>query len=808
MNLLRPPHQLTATVLGAGTMGAQIAAHLANVGIRTFLLDIPPRDVAADAPPRQRNALALGAIAAMAKAKPAPFMSSAAAQRIVAGNLEDDLERAAAASDLVIEAVVERLDVKQPLFKRLAAAAPPHAVLATNTSGLPIASIAEALPADAQRRVVGLHFFNPPRYMRLLEIVPSRYTDVEVRNETATFGERVLGKGVVLCRDTPNFIGNRIGIAEMLLTFDATFAGGYTVEEVDLLNGPLMGRPKTGSFRLGDLVGIDVAAHVIRNLKTSLAQAGESDPLADIMAVHPTIEKMIERKMLGDKTRGGFYKKATAPDGSRTILSLDLGTLEYRDRIEPTFAELAKVAKIADTGERAAAALRVDGRAGDFLRRVYLPLFNYASALVGEICDTPKQIDDAMCWGYGWKLGPFALWDAVGLAWGVDQLRAAGHEPSPQVLALIEAQGEKARWYDGGLEAPQVWVPADKTYRALDRSPDVIELAARRAAGNELHTTETAGLLDLGDGIACLEFRSKANTIDGGVLQMFAEVFEVLEKRTGFRGLVVGNQGGNFSLGANAQQILAAAEQGDWKAIEATVKQFQDAMMGLRHGPLPVVAAPHAMTLGGGAECVLQSAAVVAHAELYMGLVEAGIGLVPAGGGLKEMVRRASAWAAQVPDGDPYPWLRRAFESCSTGKVSTSAHEAQSLGFLRTSDSIVFQRDHLLARAKQRAIGMAEAGWVAPDPNEPIRVVGAPHGASFFMGAWAFHQAGFASEHDKLVAEKIAHVLSGGMAFAPSTTTAQHLLDLEREAFVSLCGQEKTRARIAHTLKTGKPLRN
>ncbi len=633
VNLLRPPHELVATVLGAGTMGSQIAAHLANAGLRVFLLDIVPKDIPADAPPKARNAVAAGAIRAMLKNKRNPFMDPKLAARVTPGNLEDDLERAVAQSDLVMEAVIERLDIKRPLFERIAKAAPARAVLATNTSGLPISSIVEHLPEDARRRVVGMHFFNPPRYLHLLEIIPSAHTAPEVVEQASHFGDHVLGKGVVHCRDTPNFIGNRIGIAEMVLTNHVTFGEGYTVEEVDLLNGPLMGRPKTGSFRLGDLVGIDVAALVISNLAKALSgdpKAPNYDELHDRMVVPAPMQKMIEQGMLGDKTRKGFYRKTRDEKGKRRILSLDLSTLEYRERQEPSFPELAQVAKISDLGARVHAALRAEGRAGDFLRKVYLPLFNYAANRVGEICDTPAQIDQAMCWGYGWTLGPFALWDAAGVAWCVEQMEAMGIEPSPAARELIERGGKEARWYGGKPGAPTVFVPKVAAYHDVPTTEGALDLDAFRNDAHRIHATDTAELLDIGDGVACLAFRSKMNILDAGVIELMSTVFEHLGRAGGFRGLVVGNQGEHFSAGADARQILALAEAGKFDELAGVVATFQNVMMGLRHGPIPVVAAPHGMTLGGGCEGSMQTAAIVAHAELYMGLVEAGIGVVPA----------------------------------------------------------------------------------------------------------------------------------------------------------------------------------
>lgn len=812
MSLNRPSHQIVATVLGAGTMGAQIAAHLANAGVRTHLLDIVPKGVAADAPAAKRNAYALSAIKTMLKGKPAPYMDRAFASRITPGNLDDDLEAAVANSDLVVEAVIERLDIKRPLFDRLGKAAPAHAILATNTSGLPIGDIVEELPDDVAKRVVGMHWFNPPRYMHLLEIVPSAKTDPAVAQMLGEWSDRVLGKGVVPCRDTPNFIGNRIGVGEMMLTNRATFDGGYTVEEVDLLNGALMGRPKTGSFRLGDLVGVDVAALVTSNLARSTSADPSNanyDELHDMMVVHPTLEKMFDKGLKGDKTGQGFYKKTRDDKGKRKILSLDLNTLEYRDRIDPVFPELKDVAKVRDLAKRVHAALRAEGRAGDFLRKVYLSLFNYSANRVGAICDGPKEIDDAMRWGYGWKQGVFWLWDAVGLAWSVEQMKAAGIEPSKNVLALLDKQGAEATWFVNDGPTTKQWIGEKSAYVDIDPPAGMVILKSTKAtAGAVIDGNDQASLIDLGDGVACVEFHSKMNSLNAKVVSVLQGALTSLEERGDFRAIVIGNQASNFSAGADLFSVLAFAGQSKWDELDTMVHQFQQTSMRIRHGALPVVVAPHHLALGGGCEFSLHGAAIVADAELYMGLVEAGVGLLPAGGGLKEICRRASDWAAQVPDGDPYPFVRRGFLAAAQAEVAKSAFEAKNLGYLQATDGIVFNSDRVVAEAKRRAISLAEGGWQPPDPNEPISVVGAARGASFMLGAQMFNWGGYASDHDMLIGQKIGHVLSGGMAPTPTTMTAQQLLDLEREAFVSLCGEQKTKDRIAHMLSTGKPLRN
>ncbi len=807
MTLKRPPHQLVATVLGAGTMGAGIAAHLANAGVRTYLLDIVPRDVPANAPKAARSKLALSALKALPKAKPPALMLGEFGDRIIAGNFDDDLAKAVGASDIVIEAVVERLDIKQSLFQKVAAAAKPTTVLATNTSGIPIGDIAEALPEDARKRLVGLHFFNPPRWMHLLEVIPSKYSDPAVVDDTADFSDRVLGKGVVLCRDTPNFIGNRIGIGEMLLTFKATREGGYTIEEVDALNSKLVGRPKTGSYRLGDMVGLDVVGHVVENLRGALSdnpQAPNYDPLYSLMVVPEVLQKMYERKMYGDKTGRGFYQKSKDDKGRSVIRSLDLETLEYREQREPSFPELKNIMKKPLAG-RVHDALRLDGRVGEFLRKVYLPLFNYSAALTGKICDTPKQIDDAMCWGYGWEIGPFQMMDAAGVKWVAEALQAAGIQPAAAIQNLLTAHGDDAKWYKGTF-GRDLEVFDGATYVRVDPPAGMLILDAFKPE-REITSNSSAALIDIGDGVALLEFRSKANVLDEGVVRLMEAAPDLVAEK-GLRALVIGSQSDHFCRGANLLQIGMLAMKKKWDELNTAVDTLQQTVMKLRHGPIPVVAAPYGQTLGGGTEVSLHADHIQANADLFMGLVEIAVGVLPAGGGLKEIARRASAHAAQVPNGDVFAWVRRGFEAAATGKVSMSAFEARETGWLSKTDGITFHKNRVVADAKHKAIALAEAGYVPPDRNEPIFVMGAPGGANLLLGIHEFGWGGFATEHDQLIGTKMILVLSGGMKPTAGTVVAQDLLDLEREAFLSLCGTEKTLARIQHMLETRKPLRN
>jgi 3-hydroxyacyl-CoA dehydrogenase len=751
-------------------MGAGIAAHLAAAGCKVHLLDLASKEGPT------RSALAERALAQLPKAKPPALMSKQALTRLIAGNFEDDLARAIGESDLVIEAVVERLDLKLELWGKVAAHAAEDAILATNTSGIPLASIAAGLPA--------------------------------ARRQASDFCDRALGKGIVVCRDTPNFIGNRIGIAEMLLTFRATQEFGFTIEEVDVLNGPLLGRPKTGTFRLGDLVGLDVIGHVVKNLEQGTsgdASAANYDPLHELMRVPEVVQKLVSEKRLGDKTGAGFYKKVRDPSGASTILALDLSTLEYRPQTSPDFPDLTKLGKNPDVRARVPLALRRDDRAGAFLRRVLVPLFNYAARLSGIICETPQQIDEAMRFGYGWQLGPFELLDAAGPAWVREQLVAAGEEPAPLLTALLEEGGPSATFYGGPVEEPTVFVARGQ--RQPTTAPEGAVLLDRLRKTNTFHQNPTARLIDIGDGVACLEFASKANVLDEGVVRMVAEAPRVAHER-GFVGLVLGNQADHFCRGANLMQVAMLMTQKDYKGIEKVVSILQDAFMGLRHGPIPVVAAPIGQTLGGGTEAVLHCAEVEAGADLFLGLVEVGVGLLPAGGGLKEIARRASEWADLVPDQDPYPWVRRGFEQVAMAKVSSSAHEAREAGYLTPRDGITFHKLRVIENAKKRVLGLAARGWVPPSSDEPIRVIGEAGGANLMLGLRVFGWGGYASDYDQHIGRKIVHVLSGGMRPGAGRVTAQELLDLEREAFVSLCGEEKTQKRIEHMLTTKKPLRN
>ncbi len=785
-------------------MGAAIAAHFAGAGCKTHLLDLVPPGADAS----QRSSIAQGALKLLGKSNPPALMQKSVLQRIHPGNLEDDLAAAVGESSLILEAVVERLSVKVELFQKVARHASASAILATNTSGIPIDAIAQSLPTNVQERFLGLHFFNPPRWMHLLEVIAGSKTLPSVVEEASAFCDVALGKGIVPCKDTPNFIGNRVGIAEMLLTFSAAKEQGLSVEEIDFLNGPLLGRPRTGSCRLADMVGLDILQHVVANLQNGLSADSSSsnfDPLYSMMKTPESVAQLIKDGRLGDKTGSGFYKKSRNQEGKRQILSLDLDTLQYRARIEPAFADLTLLLKSRPLEERVQSALAAEGKAGKFLRDVYLPLFNYVVGLIGDVSETPQEIDDAMRWGYGWQLGPFQLLDAADPSWVIRELHKREVAPAPALLALVKDEANTSRFYQCTNGVPSVWNP--KTGKRSIRQPKGALFLRQLPLESVIAKNESARLMDLGDGIACLEFRSKANILDEGVVRLIGEAPQLLHAK-GYRGMVLGNQAEHFCRGANLKHIGALIERGKLEQVELAVKQLQDVFMNLRHGPIPVVAAPLGQTFGGGTEACLHCAEIQAGADLFMGLVEVGVGVLPAGGGLKEIARRASAWAAEVQGQDPYPWVKRGFEAVATAKVSTSAFEARETGWLSARDGITFHRSRIISDAKKRAVALAERGWIPPDRNEEIALIGASGGANLMMGVQLFEWGGYASAHDKLIGQKIVHVLSGGMGATQSTSHAQHLLDLEREAFVSLCGEKKTLARIQHMLQTKKPLRN
>jgi 3-hydroxyacyl-CoA dehydrogenase len=747
-------------VLGAGTMGACIAAHFANAGIPSLLLDLNP-------------ALARKGIESALKQRPAGFFTDAAAALVEAGSFDGDLARLAEC-DWVIEAIVENLDAKRALWPHAIAAARPDAILSTNTSGIPLREISAAFPAAVQRRFLGTHFFNPPRYLHLLEVIPGVETDSAVVEFISQFAAARLGKGVVRCKDTPNFIANRIGLFWGATVVSIAQADGYTVEETDAITGSLIGLPNSATFRLLDIIGLDVAAFVGENLY----HAAPDDPWRERFFAPEIHKQMLERKWLGEKTGQGFYKRV-GPE--KAIHALDLETLEYHPATKVSFPAADAVRNTEDLGQRLRALLAGKDRVASFLWKLYRDVFAYSASRIPEISDHIVEIDRAMRWGFAHKLGPFELWDALGFAETAARMEKDGVALPENVIAMRRS-GVTSFYRREGREYFDF---AAASYQPLE-SPGLILAHCRTVKENS-----GASLIDLGGGALCVEFRSKMNVLGLDQIQTIKAGLE--ETAENFDAMVVANQGGDFSAGANLLLILLAAREGEWDEIDRMVRRFQQVNLAMKYAPKPVVAAPFGRTLGGGCEIALYAHRIQAGAEMYMGLVEAGVGVIPAGGGCAAMLTRV--------DG-----TRKLFETIGGAKVSSSAEEARALGFLTPHDRVTMNPDRLIDDAKQFALELAHN--YTPPPRAAIRVGGEAAYALMKLGAWTYQQGGYITEYDTVIAEKLAYVLSGGRLTGEPMVTEQYLLDLEREAFLSLCGNPRTLARMEHTLKTGKPLRN
>ncbi len=791
-----------AAVLGAGVMGAQIAAHLANAGIPCLLLDIVPKELTPEEQakgltlesPVVRNRIAQAGLDVAKKAKPAAFFSPELADLVTVGNFEDDLPRLKEC-DWIVEAVIENLEIKRSLFARIEPHLHPEAIVSSNTSGIPIAALAEGRSENFRRRFLGTHFFNPPRYLHLLELIRTPDTAPEVSCFMAGFCDRVLGKGIVYAKDTPNFVANRIGTFAMLDGIKVMLEGDYTIEEVDALTGPVIGHPKSASFRTLDLVGLDTALHVANNLYANTPQ----DEKRETFRAPEVLQKMVERKMLGDKTKGGFYKKV-----GDEILSLDLKTLQYRPKQKVSFASLEAAKPIEKLEERLPALIYAKDRAGEFLWRTISEVLIYAANRIGEIADSIVEIDNAMKWGFAHELGVFETWDAIGVEKSVNRMREEGHQIPPNVEKMLAAGCKSFYKSENGTRYYYDFLSGQ--YQPERQRPGVTILKSLKEQNKLIKKNAGASLIDLGDGVACLEFHSKMNSIGGDTLQMLN--FAVKEVEKNFEGLVVGNQGENFSVGANLMLLLLEAQEGNWEEIELAVRAFQQATMSLRYSSKPVVVAPFQMTLGGGCEMVLHAARACAAAETYIGLVEVGVGLIPGGGGTKEMAVRAAETASRAPGADHFESLKHNFELVALAKVATSAVEAQHMGLLRPGDRIIMNRDRQIEEAKQTVLTLVREGYRPPVPRNDILVLGEPALTKFKLGIHMMKRGGYISDHDALIGTKIAEVISGGRLTRPTRVSEAYLLDLEREAFVSLCGTRATQERMAHMLKTGKPLRN
>jgi 3-hydroxyacyl-CoA dehydrogenase len=759
----------SAAVLGAGTMGAQIAAHLANAGVRTLLLD-RTIEIARDG---LKRALAL---------KPDPFFTSEVAGLITVGGIDRDLARIADV-EWIIEAVVEQLDVKRALLEQVDAARRPGTIATSNTSGIPIATLAEGRSEDFRRHWLGTHFFNPPRYLRLLEIIPTPETDRAVVDRLAWFADHHLGKGVVIAKDTPNFIANRIGLFGVMQTLRALESGEYTVEEIDAITGPAIGRPKSATFRTMDIAGIDILGHVARNLVERLTD----EETRELFALPPLVSALIERGWIGEKSGQGFYKRSKAADGSTEILTLDPKALDYRPKQSAKLASLEAARSIEDVGERIKTLFLGRDKAGSLLRATLGPTLLYAARVAPTIAHSVDDVDRAMKWGFGWDLGPFEIWDAIGVRQVIDAIGAAT-PPPPLVEEVLKAGRDRFR--ESGLP------PA---------AADLQILKSAKERGAVVRKNAGASLVDLGDGVLAVEFHSKMNAIGGDTIQMLHA--GVKEASANFAALVVGNDAPDFSVGANLMLLLLEAQEGNWDEIDMMVRAFQGATKALRYSDVPVIVCPAGRVLGGGCEIVLHADRVQASAETYMGLVEVGVGLIPAGGGTKELLARA---VADIPGGpvDLLPYVQPVFETIGFGKVSTSAEHARKLGLLKDADALTMNRERQMADAKRLALERVAEGYRPPPKPMNIPVGGEGVLAALKLGVHLAWRAGRISDHDALIGRKLAHILAGGSLPHQTTVSEDYLLDLEREAFLQLCGERKTLERIQYTLKSGKTLRN
>jgi 3-hydroxyacyl-CoA dehydrogenase len=769
-------------VLGAGTMGSRIAAHFANAGYPVDLLDV----VLPDQP--NRNAAAIAGVENAAKQKPVAFFTDSAKSLIRPGNFEDDLPRVAEC-EWIIEAVAENLEIKRRLWTLVAKARKPGTIISTNTSGIPLAQISEGFDSEFRRHFLGTHFFNPPRYLHLVEVIPGAETQAEVLAWTSDFCDVRLGKGVVRCKDTPNFIANRLGSFFGATVHKLTAEGDYTVEEVDVLTGPLIGMPKSASFRLIDIVGLDVWVHVLRNLYDLVPH----DPARGRYTVPQFMSRMMELGWLGEKRGQGFYKRV-GKGAEKEIHALDLHTFEYHLAARPKFPSTEAAKGIEDLPARLRALAAADDRAGKFLWPLFRDFLAYSARMVPEISDRIVEIDRAMRWGYNFKYGPFELWDALGVRETAARMNKDG-VATPENVERMLASGANS-FYEtddrDGHPGTRYFDLNGAGYRALEPRPGVISLSKLKRARGVVKRNPGASLIDLGDGVLCLEYHSKMNSLGDDAVQMARAGID--ETARNYRAMVIANQGEHFSVGANLMLVLLAAQEGEWEELDGAVRRFQDASMAIKYSPKPVVAAPFSMALGGGCEVVLHAARVQASAETYMGLVETGVGVIPAGGGCKEMLLRLGS-------------AKEAFELIGFGKVSTSAENARELRLLRPQDGVSMNPERLIDDAKCAALALVPT-YAPGIPRANIKVEGDAGYALMKIGIYMAREAGYITEYDAVVGEKLAHILSGGRLTGEQFVSEQHLLDLEREAFLSLCGNSKTQERMQHMLKTGKPLRN
>jgi len=793
-------------VLGAGIMGSGIAAHFANAGIPCLMLDIVPPTLSdeerkkgvTEKDPAFRNRFAAGGLEGIRKSRPALLYSQKDIRLVSIGNLEDDLPRVAEC-DWIVEAVTENLKIKRDLYTRLEAVRKPGTIVTSNTSGIAISRMTQGRSDDFRRHFLVTHFFNPVRYMKLLEIVPGEETDPEILQAVAEFGERRLGKGIVHAKDTPNFIGNRIGIFGLMYAMHAMVEDGLTIEEVDRILGPAMGRPKSAAFGTGDLVGIDTLLHVADNVHRNLPD----DPQRERFLPPPFVTEMVKKGWLGRKAKSGFFKMEGKGETKKKFV-LDYKALDYRPAAKISFPSLDAAKGEEEVGPRIRKVIDGDDKAAAYAWKVLSETLLYSASRIPEISDDVMNIDNAMKWGFNWTLGPFETWDAIGVPESVARMKQEGKKIPGNVEKMLA--GGNRSFYRRRKGVLELYDFAKGAYVPAPVSPDLLFLPALRDRNRVVKRNAGATLYDLGEGVLGLEFHTKMNAIDGDIVSMMNEGVALAEKE--FAGMVIANHAENFCVGANLMLVFLEAQNRNFDNIETMVREFQNACMRLRYSGKPVVAAPAGMTLGGGCEICLGADRVRAAAETYIGLVEVGVGLLPAGGGTKEMVIRH---LEGIPDGvaaDPFPFLRKAFETVGMAKVATSAKEAREFGFLRPGDRITLQRDFLIQEAKNMVLAMNREGYEQPRPRTDIALPGRAEYANFAYGLYTMRVAGHISGYDERIGRKIAFVMTGGDVPRGTRLSEQDLLDLEREAFLSLCGEEKTQARIQYMLMKGKPLRN
>jgi len=804
-----------AAVIGAGTMGAAIAAHLANAGIPTTLLDIAPRELTPKEEakgltlesPAVRNRIVNAGFMQAKKSKPASFFNEDAVKLITVGNLEDNFDWVGEA-DWVIEAIVERLDIKQGLMARIDEVRKPDAIVSSNTSGLPIHAIAEGRSEGFRAHFLGAHFFNPPRYMKLLEIIPTPDTDPQVVEDMRWIGEEMLGKGIVISNDTPNFIGNRLAFISFANVFEYALANGYTVPEVDYLTGPLIGRPKTGTFRLSDLVGIDVMFHIAKNLYDLLPH----DPEREILRAprfSKLLDEMVKRGWLGNKTRIGFSKQVRGEGGKKEYWQLNLETLEHEPPQKARFDSVKDIRKL-PLPERLPALVQLDDRAGKFVWYAISRTLSYAAAIIPEVSDDPMAVDNAMKWGFSWEIGPFQTWDILGVKETVARMEAEDIPVADWVKEMLAQGGESFYRRHNGKK--QRWLAGKGYVDILSNAKLIVLDELKKDEKRIVATNPSASLIDIDDGVLLLEFHAKTptgrvmNMLDTDVLTLVYEAIDRLEKD--FEGLVIGNQGEHFSAGANVFLIAVNAQQGKWDTLDELSKTLQNMRKLFTGASKPVVAAPFGVTLGGGSEVSMAADRIVAAAETYMGLPEVGVGIIPAGGGTKELVRRVISPAARVTHPGMQAYVKQASLTIATAQISASAAEARDLGFLSQCDRIVMNKDYLIAEAKNEVLAMLKAGYRPTFEAKNCYATGRDMYAVLEVFIEMQREAGYISEHDAKVARKLAFVITGGDVTRPQWVDEQYILDLEREAFLSLAGEPLSQARMWHMLQTGKPLRN